>query len=296
MSLHRWTARLAHEYSDEISVINRYTVIGNPIAHSVSPDIHHVFGELSQRRIHYTRTQATDTNFADVVFEWKKQGGLGCNVTMPFKELAMDVVDRIKPCAKRAGALNTIFMHKDGSLVGYNTDGSGLLADLRTTLQVDPAARRVLMIGAGGASRGVLGPLMDRQPSTLVIANRTIEKAQKLVEQFDVDGTLTAVSIDQLANELPFDLVINATSSGLTGEQLELSGELFAKDALAYDMVYSNSGTPFLAWALSNGASQVTDGFGMLVEQAADAFLIWQGVRPKTRLVYPRLTHLRQVK
>ena len=276
------------------ALINRYTVIGNPIAHSVSPDIHHVFGELSQRRIQYSRTEATPENFADVVRDWKEQGGLGCNVTMPFKSQAMQVVDRIKPSARRAGALNTVFMHKDGSLVGHNTDGSGLLADLCNTLQFDPNERRVLMIGAGGASRGVLGPLLDRQPSTLVIANRTLTRAQELAEQFAADGAVTAVAIEELANQPPFDLVLNATSSGLTGEQLALPNGLFAKNALAYDMVYSNTDTPFMAWARTNGAAKVIDGFGMLVEQAADAFLIWQGIRPKTRLVYPRLSHLRQ--
>ncbi len=275
-------------------MINRYTVIGQPIAHSVSPDIHHVFGDLTQRRIQYTRTEATEATFAQVVNEWKQQGGLGCNVTMPFKTLAMDVVDRVKPCARRAGALNTIFMHKDGSLVGYNTDGSGLLSDLKTTMRVDPAGLRVLMLGAGGASRGVLGPLMDRHPAAMVIANRTLSKARDLAEQFDKDGTLSATSYETLADEQPFDLIINATSSGLSGEQLTLPSGLFTEDALAYDMVYSNTDTPFMTWARANGASQVVDGFGMLVEQAADAFVIWQGVRPKTRLVYPRLSHLRQ--
>ena len=275
-------------------MINRYTVFGNPIAHSVSPDIHHVFGELTQRRIQYSRTEADPENFAQGVRDWKNKGGLGCNVTMPFKSQAMEVVDRVKPCARRAGALNTIFMHKDGSLVGYNTDGSGLLADLRSTLRIDPAGLRVLMIGAGGASRGVLGPLMDRKPNAMVIANRTLAKAQALAEQFDVNRTLTAVSVEDLANQKPFDLVINATSSGLLGTELVLPDGLFANNALAYEMAYSNSDTSFMAWARSQNASRVTDGFGMLVEQAADAFLIWQGVRPKTRLVYPRLSHLRQ--
>lgn len=274
-------------------MINRYTVIGQPIAHSVSPDIHHAFGVLTQRRIEYTRTEATDATFADVVRAWKDQGGLGCNVTMPFKTLAMDVVDRLKPSAERAGALNTIFMHKDGSLVGHNTDGSGLLADLRNTLRVDPKDRRVLMIGAGGASRGVLGPLMDRKPGALVIANRTESKAVELAQLFEADGKITATSIEELSNQAPFDLVINATSSGLSGDELNLPDGLFANNALAYDMVYSNTDTPFMAWARKHGAAQVVDGFGMLVEQAADAFVIWQGVRPKSRLVYPRLAHLR---
>jgi len=277
-------------------VINRYTVIGNPIAHSVSPDIHHVFGELTQRRIQYSRTEATDENFSEIVQNWKDQGGLGCNVTMPFKSLAMQTVDRIKPCARRAQALNTIFMHKDGSLVGYNTDGSGLLADLRGTHGVDPSGLRVLIIGAGGASRGVLGPLTDRKPAELIIANRTLSKAEELADLFNnEDNLVKATSIENLANTEPFDLVINATSSGLTGSELALPQGLFSKQALAYDMVYSNSDTPFMQWARTHGAARVTDGFGMLVEQAADAFLIWQGVRPKTRLVYPRLTHLRNL-
>jgi len=276
-------------------VINRYTVIGQPIAHSVSPDIHHVFGELTQRRIHYSRTEATDSTFASTVQNWQSQGGLGCNVTMPFKSLALDVVDRLKPCARRAGALNTIFMHKDGSLVGYNTDGSGLLADLKNTLRVNPTGARILMVGAGGAARGVLGPLIDAKPDALVVANRTVSKAEELVSRFNSDQRLSACSLDDLHAQAPFDIVINATSSSLTGDQLALPSTLFANQALAYDMVYSNTGTGFMNWAQEHGASRVVDGFGMLVEQAADAFLIWQGVRPKTRLVYPRLAHLRQV-
>ncbi len=275
-------------------MINRYTVIGQPIAHSVSPDIHHVFGVLTQRHIEYTRTEATEATFSNVVHDWKERGGLGCNVTMPFKTLAMDVVDRVKPCALRAGALNTIFMHKDGSLVGYNTDGSGLMADLRHSQRVDPADRRVLMIGAGGASRGVLGPLLDRKPRTVVIANRTESKAAELAALFEQDGPITATSIENLSAHAPFDLAINATSSGLSGDELALPEGLFSDNALAYDMVYSNTDTPFMTWARAHGANDVADGFGMLVEQAADAFVIWQGVRPKSRLVYPRLTHLRQ--
>jgi len=280
-------------------VINRYTVIGQPIAHSVSPDIHHVFGELTQRRILYTRTEATADTFADTVQQFTVQGGLGCNVTMPFKSQALNVVDRIKPCAERAGALNTIFLHKDGSLIGFNTDGSGLLADLKNTLRVDPVGLRVLMVGAGGAARGVLGPLIDAQPKSLVIANRTVAKAEALVEQFKPSktdhSTLLACSMDTLDNHGPFDLVINATSSSLTGNSLNLPDNLFSARSLAYDMVYSNTDTAFMTWANEHGAGRVVDGFGMLVEQAADAFLIWQGVRPKTRLVYPRLTHLRNI-
>lgn len=275
-------------------MINRYTVIGNPIAHSVSPDIHHVFGELTQRRIQYSRTEATNESFDTAVKQWKERGGLGCNVTMPFKSLAMQTVDRIKPCARRAQALNTIFMHKDGSLVGYNTDGSGLLADLRGTLRVNPTGLRVLMIGAGGAASGVLGPLVDTNPDTLIITNRTLSKAEALAEQFNGDqNKVRAMAIDNLANSEAFDLVINATSSGLTGDALTLPDGLFSNQSLAYEMVYSNTDTPFMSWARTHGATRVTDGFGMLVEQAADAFLIWQGVRPKTRLVYPRLAHLR---
>jgi len=160
---------------------------------------------------------------------------------------------------------------------------------------VDPAGLRVLLVGAGGAARGVLGPLVDRKPSALVIANRTLSKAEELAEQFNSDqNNVQAIDIENLANAEPFDLVINATSSGLTGAELVLPDGLFSINSLAYDMVYSNSDTPFMSWARTHGASKVTDGFGMLVEQAADAFLIWQGVRPKTRLVYPRLSHLRK--
>lgn len=273
-------------------MINRYTVIGNPIAHSLSPPIHELFGELTQRRIAYDRTEATAETFPDVVRRWQAEGGRGCNVTMPFKELALEVCDRLSPAAERAGSVNTILMHRDGRLVGHTTDGTGLLTDIERNLRRPLADRRVLLVGAGGAARAVVEPLLGAGPAALHVVNRTEERALALAEAFAGDGPISASGTASLAAEAPFDIVVNATGASLAGESLALPDTLFAPGALAYDMAYAPGDTLFTAWARERGAD-VADGFGMLVEQAADAFAVWEGVRPKTRMAWGRLRALR---
>lgn len=276
-------------------MINAYTVIGQPIAHSLSPPIHLLFGELTQRRISYTRTEGTPETFADIVVDWQAHGGRGCNVTAPFKEQAVAVCTRLARSAERAGAVNTIHMQRDGGLIGYSTDGSGLMRDIESNIRFDVAGKRVLILGAGGAARGVVGPLLDAGPSALHIANRTVARAESILQAFVDDPSATmpmSASPYEALNGLdPFDLVINATGLSLTGSLPDLPDGLLVDKALAYDMTYSAEDTVFMGWAGAQGAL-VSDGFGMLVEQAAEAFLIWEGVRPKTRMAWPRLQEL----
>lgn len=272
-------------------MINRYTVIGQPIAHSLSPVVHQLFGELTQRKIHYTRTESTPEKFAQTVIDWQLSGAKGCNVTSPFKEQAFATCARLSGNARRAGSVNTIEMHRDGQLVGHNTDGLGLVADIVANKRRVLASKRILLLGAGGAARGVMAPLLLEQPSLLHIANRTTEKAEQLAALFNDLGQVTASGLGELADLAAFDLIINATTISLDGGMTHLPDSVIASDGLAYDMTYANRDTPFMKWGKSRGAS-ACNGLGMLVEQAAEAFLIWEGVRPKTRMAYPRLMEL----
>ena len=281
-------------------MINAYTVIGQPIAHSLSPLIHGLFGQLTQRRVRYTRTEATPETFEAIVRSWRDEGGRGCNVTMPFKEQAHALCDRLGASAARAGSVNTLQFHRDGAIVGHNTDGAGLRADVERNLAHPIAGKRLLLLGAGGAARGVVGPLLDARPASLSIANRTVVRAQRIVQAFEQDPSAANVSVsacapDELAGIVArdggFDLVINATSLSLSGELPGLPEGLFAEGALAYDMTYGPNDTPFMSWSRTQGA-RVAGGFGMLVEQAAESFQIWEGVRPKTHKAWGRLQEL----
>lgn len=267
-------------------MINRYTLIGQPVAHSISPAIHHLFGELTQRRLHYSRTEATDKTFAPIVKEWFESGGKGCNITAPFKELAVSVCDRLKDSAKLANAVNTIELHRDGSLVGHNTDGIGLLTDIEKNKRVNVTGKRILILGAGGAARGAIAPILSAQPACLHIANRTIDRAKLIADTFASAGTTGYSNYDDLTQEPRFDIVINATSMGFDNGSPPIPANVVDANTFAYDMTYSKQQTPFLSWCEQTGVTQFSDGFGMLVEQAADAYLIWEGVRPKTRKVY----------
>jgi len=281
-------------------MINAYTVIGQPIAHSLSPLIHGLFGQLTQRRVRYTRTEATSETFEAIVRAWRENGGLGCNVTMPFKEQAHALCDRLGASAARAGSVNTLQFHRDGAIVGHNTDGAGLRVDIERNLAHPIGGARLLLLGAGGAARGVVGPLLDARPASLTIANRTVSRAQRIVQAFEHDPSADPVPLSACAlDELParvagrggFDLVINATSLSLSGELPALPEGLFADGALAYDMAYGPSDTVFMNWSRERGA-RVAGGFGMLVEQAAESFQIWEGVRPKTHKAWGRLQEL----
>ena len=265
-----------------------YCVFGNPIAHSRSPAIHSAFAASTGENLSYRAILAPLDDFAGSVRRFMAAGGRGANVTVPFKEEAYRLSTHLSDRARQAGAVNTLSFAADGSIHGDNTDGAGLLADLQDNLGCTLAGRRILLLGAGGAARGAVAPLLAAHPACLHIANRNPDKADQLAARFHGDIPLHGSSFAALAGQ-QFDLVINATAASLAGEPLPLPAGLFAPDALAYDMMYARDGTPFLAQAQAQGASRCADGLGMLVEQAAEAFLIWRGVRPATAAVLSQL-------
>lgn len=270
---------------------NQYTVIGQPIAHSLSPVVHQLFGEMTQRNINYTRTEATPENFVQIVLDFQTAGAQGCNVTAPFKELAVSLCDELSPLALRAGSVNTIHMRQDGSRMGHNTDGLGLVADILTNQSRELETSRILLLGAGGAARGVLASLLATKPSVLHVANRTAAKAETLASLFSDLGSITASGYEELVAAEPFDVIINATTPAVGGGMPQLAQGLVSNKTLAYDMTYATSDTAFMQWGKSLGAT-ASNGLGMLVEQAAEAYFIWEGVRPETHLVYPRLLQM----
>ena len=254
---------------------DRYAVFGHPVAHSKSPLIHAAFASQIGQDMAYEAILAPLDGFVDSVAAFVAAGGRGANVTVPFKEEAYALADHLTPRAQRAGAVNTLKFEADG-ILGDNTDGAGLVADLTRNLHRALTNKRILLLGAGGAARGVIGPLLDQQPAALVIANRTVSRAQQLAALFD--PRVTACGFD--APDAPFDLVINATAASLAGELPPISPRIFSAGTLAYDMMYGRD-TPFLTFAREHGAA-IADGLGMLVEQAAEAFFAWRGVRPDT--------------
>jgi len=271
-------------------VSDRYAVIGNPVGHSKSPQIHAAFARQTGQDIAYDRLLAPLDGFEATVRRFFREGGHGLNVTVPFKREAWDLVEICEDGALAAEAVNTI-RRSGNQLIGYNTDGIGLVTDLVHNLGTRIAGRRVLLMGAGGASHGVMQPLLEQRPDLLVVANRTLDKAESLVRHFHKFWALAAQGVSArpygaLAG-LQFDLVVNATSAGLEGEMPTLPDTLFAPGAMAYDMVYGRE-TQFLGFARARGAT-CADGLGMLVEQAAESFLIWRGVRPQTAPVIAQL-------
>ena len=263
---------------------DRYAVFGHPIAHSKSPQIHAAFARQTGEDVVYEARLAPLDGFADSVAQFIAAGGRGANVTVPFKEEAFKLANRLSPRAQRAGAVNTLVFDVEG-IAGDNTDGTGLVADLTRNLNRSLAGKRILLLGAGGAARGVIEPLLEQQPAALVIANRTLGRAQELADLFG--HGITACSFD--AADAPFDIVINATAASLAGELPPLSSRIFTPNTLAYDMMYGRD-TPFLSFARTHGAA-TADGLGMLVEQAAEAFYVWRSVRPDTA---PVIAALRQ--
>ncbi len=263
---------------------DRYAVIGNPVAHSRSPRIHAEFARQTGQDIVYVRLPAPRSGFQRELERFIAHGGRGLNVTVPFKQEAARACHHVSERAKFAQAVNTLSF-ADGSVSGENTDGAGLMRDLEHNLGLRLAGLRVLLLGAGGAARGVIMPLIAHGARMVVIANRDMAKAQALQERFGLFGNVRARAYDDL-NGTAFELVINSTSASLQGLVPPIPGAAFAPQCTAYDMVYAPGGdTPFLARARDCGAAIAVDGLGMLVEQAAESFLIWRGVRPDTRPV-----------
>ena len=266
---------------------DHYCVLGNPVAHSRSPAIHAQFAAQSGQDVVYEALLAPLEGFADTVHGFIAAGGKGANVTVPFKEEAFRLSNRLSPRAERAGAVNTLTFTADG-ITGDNTDGAGLVRDIEANLGFPLAGKRILLLGAGGAARGVIAPLLACKPAGLTIANRSADKAQALADRFSDIAAVDAGNFAKTASSR-FDVIINATSASLAGEALPLPAGIFAPGSLAYDMMYGKGETPFLALARAQGAAHLADGLGMLVEQAAEAFLVWRGVRPDSRPVLAAL-------
>ncbi len=267
-----------------------YAVVGNPINHSKSPRIHSLFAQQTGEPVEYTAIQAPLNDFAGTVKQFFDGGGKGLNVTVPFKEQAWTLAEHRTPRAEKAGAANTLYLDQENDLVADNTDGVGIVRDLRDNQKVPLKGARILVLGAGGAVRGVLGPILAEQPAALTLANRTVAKAEALVRLFVDEAAnveMSACGFEQPAQ--PFDVIINGTSASLQGDLPPISGNVIGPDTVAYDMMYSLQTTTFNQWALDNGARHVYDGLGMLVEQAAEAFLVWRGVRPETDPVVDEL-------
>lgn len=260
---------------------NRYAVFGNPVAHSKSPRIHQLFAQQFGYDIDYQAIEAPLDGFREAVTQFRDAGGKGCNVTVPFKREAWELADTRSGRAELAGAVNTLKFEPDGTIVGENTDGIGLLRDLTLNLDASLFDRRILVIGAGGAVRGILGPLIEQAPKKLVLANRTVDKAVELATVFSTIGPIEPCGFEQLTGQ-KFDVVINGTAASLSGEVPPLPQDCFNDDALAYDLMYSDEPTPFMRWAADHGAARVADGLGMLVEQAAESFALWWNQRPET--------------
>lgn len=270
--------------------IARYAVIGHPIEHSKSPLIHAQFAAQTGQRLTYEKLLAPLDGFVDTVQQFRTNGGKGLNVTVPFKLEAAHYATRLTARAEQAGAVNTLLL-SDDEILGDNTDGAGLIRDLTLNQHQMLSGKRLLLLGAGGAARGVLQPLLEQHPAVVVIANRTLEKAQALVTKYSAQsqtGQIRASNFAELTGQ-QFDVVINATASSLQDQAPPLPAGIYAPDALAYDMMYAPQPTAFMRAAQQAGVQRVSDGLGMLVEQAAESFYLWRGVRPATQVVLQQL-------
>lgn len=269
-------------------MIDTYAVIGNPIQHSKSPFIHAEFARQTRQAMHYEAILSPLDDFKNMVSAFQQKGGKGMNITLPFKLEAHALATRLTNRASAAQAVNTFKFDEDGTILGDNTDGAGLVRDIEINLQTPISMKRILLMGAGGAARGVILPLLQKHPALLAIGNRTPEKALALQRQFETHGNIQAGHYHDFIGE-KFDILINATSASLHHELPPLPPSLINNTSLAYDMLYSNQLTPFLEFSKAHGAEHLVDGVGMLVEQAAESFLLWRNIRPKTQIVIQRL-------
>lgn len=265
---------------------DRYAVVGNPVGHSKSPRIQMAFAAQTGEDILYTAILAPLDGFADEARKFFLAGGRGLNVTVPFKEDAWRFATEHSDRALRAGAVNTLIWLADGQVRGDNTDGAGMVGDLKDH-GVGMSGKRILVLGAGGAVRGVLQPLLDEQPAEILIANRTVSKAEELARLFSDLGQVSACAFEEVSGD--FDLIINGTSASLGGDLPPVPASCIGAHTVCYDMMYSNDLTVFNQWAQAQGAAQVIDGLGMLVGQAAESFWLWRGVRPDAAAVLAEL-------
>jgi shikimate dehydrogenase len=265
-----------------------YGVIGHPIAHSKSPVIHRQFAEQTQQDLDYTAFDIPPEDLATGLKRLVEEGLKGLNVTVPHKSSVAGLVDELSDRAQQAGAVNTISIDDDGRLSGENTDGTGLVRDLQENLGISLQGLQILVLGAGGATRGIVPVLLEAEPRKLLIANRTQDKARNLADEFSSLGNLSSCAFDELGGQR-FDLILNATSAGLDGSVPPFPGSIIGPDVLCYDLSYAMTDTPFISWARQRGAARAFQGWGMLIEQAAESFFIWRGIRPDTRPVREHL-------
>jgi shikimate dehydrogenase len=267
---------------------DRYGVVGHPVAHSWSPFIHGLFARETGQSLSYRLFDFTPQEFEPRVRDFFTLGGRGLNVTVPHKIAAVDIAGELTTRAAHAGAVNTLAAQKDGTILGDNTDGAGLVRDLCDNLGLVIIRRRILIIGAGGATRGVLAPLLALEPAEIVIANRTAERAQDMANAFAKMGPVQGVGVRYVSGGA-FDLIINATSASLRGELPAVPPSVIGPETVCYDMAYGKTDTPFVQWAHDLGCARAFQGWGMLVEQAAESFRVWRGVKPGTASVLTAL-------
>jgi shikimate dehydrogenase len=269
---------------------DQYGVVGHPVEHSWSPFIHGMFAKATAQNLVYRLFDISPDDFRREALQLFATGVRGLNVTLPHKQAAAELVNELTPRAERAGAVNTIAFFEDTALLGDNTDGLGLTADLERNLGMTLTDKRVLILGAGGAVRGVLGPLLERELREVHIANRTPDRARKLATEFADMGQISGCGYADLRGPA-YDLIINATSASLQGDMPQMPAGIVGEETVCYDMAYGRGHTPFTLWAKSLHAARATKGWGMLIEQAAESFLLWRGIRPDTQPVLQALAH-----
>ncbi|GFO71800.1 shikimate dehydrogenase [Bathymodiolus japonicus methanotrophic gill symbiont] len=271
-----------------MSQVDQYAVFGSPIKHSKSPRIHKLFAEQTQQAMQYSAELVLAEQFSGAVNAFFAQGGRGLNCTVPLKELAWEYADLRTERAELAKAVNTLAFQGDGHILGDNTDGIGLVADIQNNHAISLQQKRILILGAGGASRGIILPIMGEVPVSITVVNRTVAKAVTLANEFKHKGAITGCGYADLAGQ-SFDLILNATSASLSDELPPLAAGLLAEQGSCYDLAYANKATAFVHWGHEQQAIKSLDGLGMLVEQAAEAFYVWRGVRPYTAAVIQML-------
>jgi len=274
--------------TEATTIIDRYGVMGYPISHSRSPVIHRLFALQTGQDMQYELLQVSPEKLETAVRQFQRTGGKGLNVTVPHKSEVAKLVDQMSERASTAGAVNTIAF-RGSEVYGDNTDGIGLLRDLSVNLGLHLEGANILILGAGGATRGIIGPLLEMQPAVLRIANRTLGKAQALADHFESQGPITACRFNGVPVSEPYDLIINATSAGLQGDTPPYPEAAISENTLCYDLSYGLNPTPFSIWAREHGAAKSVMGWGMLVEQAAESFNLWRGIRPDTAPVLKQM-------
>ena len=268
--------------------MNKYAVIGNPINHSKSPLIHAAFAEQENVCIDYQRMLANKDNFKQTVNHFFNNGGNGLNVTVPFKVDAYEQCIHLNEYALAAKAVNTISVNESKQWLGANTDGIGLLRDLKENINISLKGKNILILGAGGATRGILLPLLQEHTGKIVIANRTVDKALELANAFNEFGLIQGCGYEDL-DQKPFDVILNATSASLDNTMPPISQQVVNEQSICYDLVYSDQATAFMSWAIQIGVKHTYDGLGMLIEQAAESYYIWRGFRPSTKELFSLL-------